>query len=77
MTARTIWVLLLLQPGQVKVFVDERVGRLEGQVDLGTEMLALARIVSRVDGVVNVDHTVSYRWTTTRDAAWPYGLQVG
>ena len=55
MTARTIWVLLLLPPGQVKVFVDERVGRLEGQVDLGTEMLAL----------------------TTRDAAWPYRLQVG
>ena len=40
-------------------------------------MLAPARIVSRVDGVVNVDHTVGYRWTTTRDAAWPYGLQVG
>lgn len=68
---------MLLSPGQVKVFVDEGVGRLESQVDLGTEMLALARIVSRVDGVVNVDNKVSYRWTTTRDATWPYGLQVG
>lgn len=53
---------MLLSPGQIKVFVDEGVVRLEGQVDRQSEMSALTRIVSCVDGVVDVDNQVGYRW---------------
>ncbi len=70
---------LMLPPGQVKVFVDEGVVRLEGQVDRRSEVPALTRIVARVDGVVDVQNEVGYRWNDSARsnmAVWVSGGMI-
>lgn len=58
---------MLLRPGQVKVRVDEGVVRLQGQVDQRSEVSLLTRLVAGVDGVVDVDSKVGYRWDDSRN----------
>lgn len=58
---------MALPPGQVKVRVDEGVVRLEGQVDLRSEVPLLAHAVADVDGVVGVDNKVGYRRDDRRE----------
>lgn len=58
---------MLLRPGQVNVRVDEGVVWLQGQVDQRSEVSLLTGLVAGVDGVVDVDSKVGYRWDDSRN----------
>jgi CBS domain-containing protein len=59
---------LMIDPAGIRVEVHGGVVRLEGIVDLRSDSEILTHLVRGLDGVVDVDSTVTYRWND-RDPA--------
>jgi CBS domain-containing protein len=59
---------LMIDPAGIRVEVRGGVVRLEGIVDLRSDSVILTHLVRGLDGVVDVDSTVNYRWND-RDPA--------
>jgi CBS domain-containing protein len=59
---------LMIDPAGIRVEVHGGVVRLEGIVDLRSDSEILTHLVRGLDGVVDVDSTVNYRWND-RDPA--------
>jgi CBS domain-containing protein len=66
---------LMIVPAGIRVEVHGGVVRLEGVVDRRSDADILTHLVSGLDGVVDVDSTVNYRWND-RDLALSRELHV-